>query len=1184
MKIGSLVLGLIIGLGICARSQSVSFSLLPNKSNFCLNENIGFVNQSSGIDTYDWDFCSGDLDSLPVNTHLNSLGVGDMRSIQTVQDNGLWYSFAIAKTANKLLRYNYGNSLANAPNVVDLGNPGGLLNNASSFKLLKEGNSWYGLVNNGGNGKLIRWTFSSGLNQPPAAVEVLSGIGVEFSGMDLERDGDSLVAVVSNYNPGNNFVLVNFGTSITNNPNVSDVKASAPFKEPNLTPIDFVDADIVKYGNQWYGFCLSWDDKTLYRLDFANGNKDLFSVPTITPLYNFATRQSRVQYVREGGEFFLFIASESGSILRIKLNGSITGSVSQADDLGNFGALNNNWGLSMAEESGNWYALVLGLSGTLDRLSFPNHCGAIPGVSSASEPSVQYALPGTFKITLTGRGAAEFEDQLTKTITVSAVPAPIIDFTIDPSRCVGNVNNFAAVTAGNIVTYAWDFGDGNTAVIPAPSNQYNVAGQYAVALSVTANNACSNRIVKSLQIFNPPSANFTLPNPAITCTNQSYTFVNTSTSDPLSNPAWQWNVNNTPVSVSQDLTYSFSTTVGQQIQLVASIPGCSTQSTQILNVQLPGPLVDFSTGNGCAGQALDFNNTSSGSISGYLWDFGDGTTSTNASPSNAYATAGTYSVTLSASSSNGCNNQTSKLINVYSTPQPAFLLDLPPFSCSGTVSQFHDATPNPTDSNLSAWAWAFGDAANGTSNQRDATYTYAIAGPYTVGLTVTTNFGCSGVVQQVINIAQSPGASFSNSTACVNQGTQFTDTSTGSIKSWQWKIDNSSYSFFNPIHVFGNSGSYTAQLIVTDNNKCIGVVTRPISVPVYQSADFTSSSTCATKPSVFQNVTPVSMDPILAVTWDFGGMGSGNGSPAQFIFPDAGNYPVTMDAHATSGCVYSVTKTIVEAEPPVAGFTPSAEAGAAPLLVQFENTSSNASNYNWHFHDKTDSTSTVVSPSYSFNELGDYVVDLDAFTAEGCMDTHSTMISVVVPSVDAALNDLQFVTDPISGERQTLFIVENKGNLPLTNPTILVEISGGITLKENLNLTVKPGQSASQVLRYSLLPGDVHYVCLEVETTGDVDLYNNKQCASLFGETIAFGPYPNPANGELHLDWITTTEGTAEISIFASTGAKAFDTTVSAPGAGLNQIRVDVSNLSSGIYLIVCNYAGLKKTFRFAVQ
>jgi PKD repeat protein len=637
-------------------------------------------------------------------------------------------------------------------------------------------------------------------------------------------------------------------------------------------------------------------------------------------------------------------------------------------------------------------------------------------------------------------------------------------------------------------------------------------------------------------------------------------------------------------STSQDFSTLFNNTAPKAIKLQASIPGCTHSKTSTINSINQGPLTDFTFSNACVGTSVSFSNQTSGQVTTYAWDFGDGNTSNQTDTQNTFISAGHYNVKLIANNTAGCQNSATKKITIYSKPQPSFSLDLPPFSCSGTPSQFNDTTPNPTDSNLSSWVWSFGDAANGFSTQRNPLYTYSSAGAYSVGLSVTTNFGCSASIQKSITITLSPTASFVHTPACVVVGTQFTDTSTGSIKSWLWKIDNNTYTFSNPLQVFGAPGTFSAELTVTGNNNCIAQTSQQIIVPLAQLPNFSAQSTCATKPAVFQDTTPSGTDPITSVSWEFGGQGSGSGSPAQFTFSVTGNFSVKMDALTQSGCVYSVAKTIAVVSPPDADFTTSNDAGPVPLVVQFTNTSTNATGYVWHFHDKTNSTTTDPSPSFMYNELGEYIVDLEATNSLGCLDTFSKIISAVVPRVDAGLSGLQFLRDPSSGEYQALFVIDNAGNLPLTNPTILVEISGKVNLKEKLNLTVLPGQSMSQILNYSLLPGGLEYICLSVDVAQDATIYNNKECVNLTNETIGFQPYPNPVNGELHLDWIAAAAGMAQLTIFNSAGAKAFDRSLQASVAGLNQIRLDVSNLSPGMYLIVFNYSGQKKTFRFAIQ
>ena len=224
---------------------------------------------------------------------------------------------------------------------------------------------------------------------------------------------------------------------------------------------------------------------------------------------------------------------------------------------------------------------------------------------------------------------------------------------------------------------------------------------------------CSNTVVKTIKIYNPPIAGFTLPTATI-CTNNEFTFTNTTTDNFDGNLTYEWLVNNAQKSTARDLKYAFISEGDQQIKLKTSIPGCSSELTQtLLNVQT-GPVVGFSYAGKCEDEAIKFTNESAGSISGFQWNFGNGNTSTLENPSETFADYGNYNVSLLTTGTNGCVSTLTKPVNIYSVPQTNFSLDLPPFSCSGSLSQFNDLTPPMPDSNITSWAWSFGDQPNGS--------------------------------------------------------------------------------------------------------------------------------------------------------------------------------------------------------------------------------------------------------------------------------------------------------------------------------------------------------------------------------------------------------------------------------------------------------------------------------------
>lgn len=127
--------------------------------------------------------------------------------------------------------------------------------------------------------------------------------------------------------------------------------------------------------------------------------------------------------------------------------------------------------------------------------------------------------------------------------------------------------------AGELITdFFWDFGDTQTSTSESPVHIYSNSGVYEVSLMVTATNGCQNEVTKERNIYNPPQVDFSMPSPTIACTNQAYTFENTSTYDVGSTPVWQWLVDNISQSSSQNGQLSFDMPVAHTVKLVASIP------------------------------------------------------------------------------------------------------------------------------------------------------------------------------------------------------------------------------------------------------------------------------------------------------------------------------------------------------------------------------------------------------------------------------------------------------------------------------------------------------------------------------------------------------------------------------------------------------------------------------------
>ncbi|MBN4071366.1 PKD domain-containing protein, partial [Crocinitomix catalasitica] len=258
------------------------------------------------------------------------------------------------------------------------------------------------------------------------------------------------------------------------------------------------------------------------------------------------------------------------------------------------------------------------------------------------------------------------------------------------------------------------------------------------------------------------------------------------------------------------------------------------------------PVADFTWTDQCEGLgAMDFTDAStisSGTITAWDWDFGDGGTSTLTNPSNTYSAAGTYSVTLTVTSSDGCTNSVSYPVTIFPNPTPDFEFAIDGASsssgatggCLGNPVDFTNLSTILAPDIITSTAWDFGEG--GTSGASDPSYTYGAVGTYSVTLTITSNNGCIDSITIPLEIFPIPVPSFIVNDVCDGDSATFVDASTissGSITGWEWDFDDGSPADFTPApgpsHTY-SAGTYNPTLIVTSDQGCQNSVTVPITV------------------------------------------------------------------------------------------------------------------------------------------------------------------------------------------------------------------------------------------------------------------------------------------------------------------------------------------------------------------
>src|SRR6266700_4015127 len=253
-----------------------------------------------------------------------------------------------------------------------------------------------------------------------------------------------------------------------------------------------------------------------------------------------------------------------------------------------------------------------------------------------------------------------------KTVSLPSSP-PTASFSAAPTSGTAPLTvQFTDTSTGGPTAWAWDFGDGSSSTAQNPSHSYAAAGTFTVAL--TASNAGGSDtatqtglISVSSPLPSPPTASFSAA-PTSGTAPLTVQFTDTSTGGPT---AWAWDFGDGSSSTAQNPSHSYATAGTFTVALTASNAGGSDTATQtgLISVSSPlpsPPTASFSAAptSGTAPLTVQFTDTSTGGPTAWAWDFGDGSSSTAQNPSHSYATAGTFTVALTASNAGGSDTAT----------------------------------------------------------------------------------------------------------------------------------------------------------------------------------------------------------------------------------------------------------------------------------------------------------------------------------------------------------------------------------------------------------------------------------------------------------------------------------------------------------------------------------------------
>ncbi|MBP2146314.1 PGF-pre-PGF domain-containing protein [Methanofollis sp. W23] len=608
------------------------------------------------------------------------------------------------------------------------------------------------------------------------------------------------------------------------------------------------------------------------------------------------------------------------------------------------------------------------------------------GTTSADAAlSHTFEHPGTYTVTLNASNPYAFDEA---TLEIVVLPAPKANFT--QSAAEGNAPLTVAFTdasTGDVSAWAWDFGDGNVSTEENPSHEYVTPGTYTVELN--ASNAYGFETTTStVTVLTPPSADFT-QSTAEGNAPLNVAFTDASTGDVS---AWAWNFGDGSVSTAQNPSHEYVTPGTYTVELNASNAYGFETTTSTVTI-LPAPKANFtqSAAEGNAPLTVAFTDASTGDVTSWQWDFGDGGVSTEENPSHEYVTPGTYTVELNASNVYGFETMTST-VTVLTPPAAGFDLNVSegntPLSVLLTDTSTGDITRRLVD---------FGDdTGEMVMTGSAAAHTFETSGTYTVELNASNVYGFDITTQEVV-VHAAPEANFTQSAEEGNAPltVTFTDASTGDVSAWAWDFGDGGVSTEeNPSHEYVTPGTYTVELNAS-NAYGFETTTSTVTVLTSPSADFTQSTAEGNAPL---NVafTDASTGDVSAWAWNFGdGSVSTEENPShEYVTP--GTYTIELNASNAYG-FETTTSTVTILPAPKANFTQSAAEGNAPLTVAFTDASTgDVTSWAWNFGDGN--VSTAQNPSHEYVTPGTYTVELNASNVYG-FDTTTSTVTVFSPPV-----------------------------------------------------------------------------------------------------------------------------------------------------------------------------------------
>ncbi|GET30721.1 PKD domain-containing protein [Prolixibacter sp. SD074] len=683
----------------------------------------------------------------------------------------------------------------------------------------------------------------------------------------------------------------------------------------------------------------------------------------------------------------------------------------------------------------NYSMLVTNVSGTTTTVEFTNLSdGAVSYVlnygdgnsvtlgswTTVTHDFVSPDATTSYSITLTATSASGCTDAVTQVLDTDNPPD--ITFYPDTAGCSPVVVQFRN-TSTYATSYTWKFGDGTPDVhltnpVHTFENNGTADSTYTVWLIGVTPYGKKDSTSHTVTVYANPQASFNIPIVS-GCSPFDALFENTSTGGTTYNWDFGDSIKNTTYSSPATLSHTYvnGTTYPESYQVTltaSSANGCESKANGSV-LATPGVQAAFTSAtDGCSPLKVQFTNNSVGAYY-YLWNFGDGSSSSQMNPSHPFYNPTDrdtmYTVKLLAYTPDGCKDSLTEDITVYGTPK----IDLTYSATNGCAPFNVEITDNSTPGTTLTWDWGDGSPIDTTTAPANVSHIYYNTNPTLetisprMKVTAKSPHVCESATEHVFIVYPQVTAGFNMNPAsgCSPLDVWFTNTSSGAAYlGWDFNDGVTDTTAANPTHRFVNSGlndtTFTVTQIATSVNNCADTLQQDVTVHPSPRIDVSVSDSVGCGPLNVRVENLSFSGQIYRVKYGDGTIDTINSGGHVFhtytsSHGDEQFYKMVILGDNPYGCTDSIVKRIHVFPTVTAGFVSDTQ-GCSPLPVRFQNTSQGAFSYEWTFNGDTLDVDYTENPLRVFENTtpNDSIntVQLIASNNYDCSDTTWQTITV----------------------------------------------------------------------------------------------------------------------------------------------------------------------------------------------